>query len=246
MRLAIGGVLADAAALWRAERDVVARIAGVFFLLPILALAMLVATLPAIGDPGNEEAVFAAVRTFYAANFVWLLLASLALDFGALVLLNLFLQGRRTVRDLLTLSLTRLLPFVLIGFLTGSLTNVGFALYVIPGLYIFGRCWMMGAAYAAEPERGLLAAIERGFRLSGGNGWRIALLGCGTAAIAGSCALVLLVVAQAVTALTGNMAWVQALALVPVAAAGAGAYTAFTLVRVAVYRRLAAGSSSGT
>jgi hypothetical protein len=245
MRLPIGGVLADAAALWRAERDVVTRIAGVFFLLPILALAMLVTTLPAVGDPASEEAVFAAVRAFYVANFVWLLLASLALDFGAFVLLNLFLRGRRTVRDLLMLTLARLLPFVLIGFLTGSLINIGFALYVVPGLYIFGRSWMMGAAFAAEPERGLFAAIERGFRLSAGNGWRIALLGFGTAAIAGSCALVLLIVAQAVTALTGGLAWVQALALVPVAAVGAGAYVAFTLVRVAIYRRLA-GSSSGT
>lgn len=244
MRLPIGGVLADAVALWRAERDVVMRIAGVFFLLPILALAMLVTTIPAIDDPASNEAVLAAVRAFYVANFIWLLLASLALDFGAFVLLNLFLRGRRTVRDLLTLSLARLLPFVLIGFLTGSLINIGFALYVVPGLYIFGRCWMMAAVYAGEPDRNLFAAIERGFRLSTGHGWRIALLGIGTAAIAGSCALVLLVIAQAVTALAGGMAWVQAVALVPVAAAGAGAYVAFTLVRIAIYRRLA-GSSSG-
>ncbi|MCP3730119.1 hypothetical protein M9978_06715 [Sphingomonas sp. MG17] len=245
MRLPIGGVLADAAALWRAERDVVARVAGVFFLLPVLALAMLVSTLPAIADRTNEEAVFAAVRAFYVANFAWLLLVSLALDFGGFALLSLFLRGGRTVGELLTASLLRLVPFVLIGFLTGTLINLGFALYVIPGLYIFGRSWLMGAAYAAEPERGLLAAIERGFRLSAGNGWRIALLGCGTAAIAGSAALVMLVVAQTLTALAGNSPWVQVVALVPVAAAGAAAFVAFTLVRVAIYRRLA-GSSSGT
>lgn len=245
MKLAIGGVLADAAALWRAERDVVVRVAGVFLLLPILALAMLVSTLPPIAEPGSEKAVFDAVRAFYLANFAWLLLVSLALDFGAFVLLNLFLRGGGTVRELLTMSLLRLVPFVLIGFFTGTLVNLGFALYVVPGLYIFGRSWMMGAAYAAEPERGLLAAIERGFRMSAGNGWRIALLGVGTAAIAGSGAMVLLIVAQVLAALAGGAAWLQAVALVPVAAAGAAAYVAFTLVRVAVYRRLAE-LSSGT
>lgn len=246
MKLTVGGVLGDAAALWRAERDVLIRLSGVFFLLPILALLMLLTTLPAItGERGDGEAVFAAVRSFYAANFVWLLLASLALDFGALAVLDLFLHRGGTVRDLLVTSLMRMLPFVLIGFLTGSLINIGFALYVIPGLYAFGRCWMMGAAYAAEPGNGILAAIERGFRMSAGNGWRIALLGCGTAAIAGSGAMVLLILAQVLTALAGNAAWVQALALVLPAAAAAAAYAAFTLVRIAAYRRLA-GSISGT
>ena len=245
MKLSVGGVLADAAALWRAERDVIIRVAGVFFLLPVLALALLVTTLPVVAEAGNEAAVFAAVRSFYIANFAWLLVISLALDFGGFVLLNLFLHGGRTVRDLLTWSLLRLLPFVLLGFMTGTIINLGFALYVIPGLYIFGRCWMMGAAYAAAPGRGLFAAIDRGFRMTAGNGWRVALLGCGAAVIAGSGALVLLILAQALAALAGGSDWVQAIALVPAAAAGAAAYVAFTLVRVAIYRRLA-GSSSGT
>jgi hypothetical protein len=245
MRLNFGGVLADAVSLWRAERDVVLRVAGVFFLLPVLALAMLLTSLPEIAATAEQDAVFAAVRTFYTANFGWLLLISVAIDFGALVLLNLFLHGGQTVRELLLASLVRLVPFVLLGFVTGSVINLGFALWVLPGIYLFGRSWMMGAAYAAEPERGFLAAIERGFRVSAGNGWRIALLGCGAAAIMGSGALVLLILAQAITALSGNAALVQGVALVPVAAAGAAAYVAFTLVRVAIYRRLA-GSSSGT
>lgn len=238
------GVGEDAVALWRAERDVVLRIAGVFFLLPVLALAMLLTNLPEIAEPGSQEAVFAAFREFYTGNFGWLLLISVALDFGAFALLNLFLHGGSTVRELLLASLIRLVPFVLLGFVTGSLINLGFALWVLPGVYVFGRSWMTGAAYAAQPERGFFAAIERGFRMSAGNGWRIALLGCGTVAIMGSGALVLAILTQTVTALVGNAPWVQAVMLVPVAAAGAAAYVAFSLVRVAVYRRLA-GSING-
>lgn len=245
MRLNFGGVLADAVALWRAERDVVLRVSGVFFLLPVLALAMLLTNLPEMPQSAGQETVFAAFKAFYTANFGWLLLVSVALDYGGFVLLNLFLRGRQTVRELLLASLLRLVPFVLLGFVTGTVINLGFALWVLPGVYLFGRSWMMGAAYAAEPERGFLAAIERGFRLSAGNGWRIALLGCGTAAIVGSAALVLAAVTQTITALAGNVAWVQAVMLVPVAAAGAAAYVAFSLVRVAIYRRLAM-SMTGT
>lgn len=244
MKLSLGGALADAAALWRSERDLVARIAGVFYLLPILALAMLASGL-ALPDQATPEQVRAAVGGFYRANFAWLLLISVALEFGTLALLKLLLQRGRAVRETLQAAAVRLLPFVLLGFANGALMQLGFTLFVIPGLYVFGRTWMMGAAYAAEPERGLLGAIERGFRMSAGNGWRIALLGLGVAMTAGAAVLALLVLVQTLAALAGGAQWAQALLLVPVAVAVAAAYAAFTLVRVAAYRRLA-GSRSGT
>lgn len=244
MKLSMGGVLTDAVALWRGERDVVLRIAGVFFLLPVLALGMLLTTLPEIADPASQDAVFAVFRQFYLANFAWLLLISVALDFGGLALLNLFLRGRQTVRDALLTAGARLLPYVLLGFVTGTVIQLGFALYVLPGVYLFGRSWLMGAAYAAEPGRGFIAALERGFRLSAGNGWRIAVLGCGVVVIMGSGALVVLIIAQAITTLAGGADWIRAIMLLPVAGAGAAAYIAFNLVRIAIYRRLA-GSING-
>lgn len=243
MRLVLGSVLADAAALWRAERDLIVRIAGVFYLLPILALAMLAGGL-VLPEQASQEQVREAVSAFYRANFAWLLLISVALEFGTLALLKLFLQRGETVHALLRAAAVRLLPFVLLGFANGAVMQLGFTLFVIPGLYVFGRTWMMGAAYAAEPERGLLAAVETGFRLSAGNGWRIALLGFGVAVIAGAGALLLLILSQTGIALTGRADWAQALFTLPVAVAAAAAYAAFTLVRVAVYRRLA-GASNG-
>lgn len=243
MRLSLGSALGDAAALWRSERDLVVRIAGVFYLLPILALGMLASgiTLP---DQATQEQVRAAVSDFYRANLVWLLLISVALEFGTLALLKLFLHRSETVRGLLQAAAIRLLPFVLLGFANGAVMQLGFTLFVIPGLYIFGRTWMMGAAYAAEPGRGLFGAIERGFRVSAGNGWRLALLGMGVVIVTGAAALALLIVSQMLVTLAGGAQWAQAVFLVPVAAAASAAYVAFTLVRVAAYRRLA-GSSNG-
>lgn len=242
MRLSLGSALADAAALWRAERDLVVRIAGVFYLLPILALALLASGI-ALPEQATQEQLREVVREFYRANFVWLLLISIALEFGTLALLKLFLLRGETVGDLLRAAIVRLLPFVLLGFANGAVTQLGFTLFILPGIYVFGRTWMMGAAYAAEPERGLLGAVERGFRLSIGNGWRIAFLGFGVAVIAGAVALVLLILAQSGIALAGGAQWAQTLFVLPVAAAAA-AYTAFTLVRIAAYRRLV-GSSNG-
>lgn len=244
MSLSIGGVLTDAAALWRAERDVAVRIAGVFYLLPILALAMLAGGLE-LPDQATREQAREAMAAFYQANLVWLLLISVALDLGTLALLNLFLRPGGTVREVLTGSFVRLLPFVLLGFANGAIMQLGFWLFVLPGVYIFGRTWMMGAAYAAEPERGLLGAVERGFRMSARNGWRLALLGFGSAIIFAAATLVLLIVTQSLGALAGGAEWVQAILLLPVAIAAAWAYLIFTLVRIAAYRRLA-GSIIGT
>ena len=62
--------------------------------------------------------------------------------------------------------------------------------------------------------------------------------------LAGAAAFALLTVLQTLVALAGGAQWMQALLLVPFAAAGTAAYIAYTLVRVAAYRRLA-GSSNG-
>lgn len=243
MRLALGSALGDAAALWRAERDLVIRIAGVFYLLPILALAMLASglELPAQATP---EQAFEAFSAYYRANLIWVFALSAALEFGSLALLNLFLQRGRTIRETLQASALRLLPFFLLGYANGALIQLAATLFVVPGIYVFGRTWMMGAAYAAEPERGLLAAVERGFRVSSGNGWRLALLGVGTVLISGTAIFVLMIVVRTLVVLTGDAEWAQAVFLLPVAIAGAAAYVAFTLARIAAYRRLA-GSSNG-
>lgn len=242
MRLSLGSALADAAALWRAERDLIVRIAGVFYFLPIFALALLASGI-SLPEQATQDQIREVLREFYGANFVWLLLITIALEFGSLALLKLFLQGGETVRDLLQAAAIRLVPFVLLGFANGATMQLGFTLFILPGIYVFGRTWMMGAAYAAEPERGLLRAVERGFRLSTGNGWRIAILGFGVAATAGAGAMVLLILAQAGIAAAGGAQWAQALLILPVAAATA-AHAAFTLVRIAAYRRLA-GSNNG-
>ncbi len=243
MSLSLRGALTDAVTLWRTDRDLLVRIGGVFYALPVLAIAMLASTI-SVSDAATPEQVREAVAAFYRVNLFAVVAVSLALEFGTLAILNLYLQRGQTVGMLLRASALRLLPWVLLGLANGAIMQLGFTLFVVPGLYVFGRTWMMGAAYVAEPERGLFGAVERGFKLSARNGWRLALLGFSIAILLAAGVLVLVIVTQALVALAGGAAVVHALLLVPVAVAGAAAYGFFTLVRVAAYRRLG-GSING-
>jgi hypothetical protein len=243
MSFSFRGVLTDAAILWRTDRDLLARIAGVFMLLPILAIAYLSTTIEI--DPATApEELRERVAAFYRANIIVVVAISLALEFGTLMLLNLYLRRGQSVGELMRASGLRLLPWVLLAMANGAILQLGFALFVLPGIYIFGRTWMMGPAYVAEPERGLLGAIERGFRLSAGKGWWLALLGFGVGVVLFAAVFVLVILVQLLATALGGGQLVYGLLLVPVAAAGAGAYAFFTLVRIAAYRRLG-GSING-
>lgn len=243
MRLSLGSALGDAAALWRAERDLIVRIAGVFYLLPFLALVLLMSGLD-LPEQVKPEQAFEAFAAYYRANLIWVLAFSAAVQFGTLALLNLFLQPGGTVRETLHTSALRLLPFFLLAYANNALIQLAAMLFILPGIYVLGRTWMMGVVYAAEPERGLLGAIERGFRLSAGNGWRLALLCVGTMLIGGAAVFALLIVSQLGVALTGAVEWAQTIFLIPVMVAATAVQIAVTLVRIAAYRRLA-GSSNG-
>lgn len=243
IRLSLRGALADAVTLWRTDRDLMLRVAGVFLLVPMLAIGLLATTIdiPANATP---EQVQDLVSGFYRANLALLIVLSLALEFGTLVLLHLYLQRGRSVGEALRDSGLRMLPWVLLALANGAVFQLGFALFVLPGLYVYGRTWLMGPAYVAEPERGLLGAVGRGFGLSSGNGWRLALLAFAVAVVLVCAILALVIVSGMLAALAGGSALVQGVLLVPVAAAGGAGYAFFTLVRIAAYRRLG-GSING-
>ena len=243
MTLSFRGALTDAATLWRTDRDLLVRVCGVFLLLPILAIGLLATTIQ-LAPTAAPEQIRETVAAFYRTNIIAFVTISLALEFGTLMLLNLYLQRGKSVGEMMRASALRLLPWVLLALANGAILQLGLTLFIVPGVYIFGRTWMMGVAYVAEPERGLLGAVERGFRLSAGNGWRLALLGFCVGIVIFAAIFVLVILAQSLATVLGGSALVHAVLLVPVAAAAAGGYAFFTLVRIAAYRRLG-GSING-
>jgi hypothetical protein len=130
MTLGLAGVLADARALWRSERDLLLPIAGMFFVVPMLAIILLLAD-SGFADVAPEK-LREAVMAFYVANLVPILLANLAIEFGTFATLNLYLQGGgRTLGEVLLLTLRRFLPWLAIDITAALLFSFGSSLFLL-------------------------------------------------------------------------------------------------------------------
>ncbi|HVJ03465.1 MAG TPA: hypothetical protein VM662_14880 [Sphingomonas sp.] len=238
-------VFADAAVLWRSERELLARMAGVFFFLPMLAVVLLIAS-SGFGREVTPEQFREALLAFQSANFLPLLLASIALDFGTFAVLNLLLQGGgRTLGEVLRMSLLRFLPFVAITIVAGALFSLGLSLFVLPGLFAFARTWLAAPAYAAAPQRGPFVALAEGWRRS--RGWTWLLILAATGAVLVPALFVAMLAAALFAAIgvpTGMSQAAEIAAHLTAAAIAAFAWTRLAVLRVAFYRLT--GASSGT
>jgi hypothetical protein len=241
VNVTIYALLVDAAALWRRERRLVVPVAGVFFFLPMLAIVLLVARID-VPQSATAEEMRAAIAAFYNAHYGAILAINLVLDFGGFALLNLFLQGNgRTLGEVLSISLRRFLPVVAINLIAGLAFGLGASLFLLPGLYLFGRTWLAAPAYAARPEQGMIGALGEGWKLSGGLAWLGLLTLAAVALLAGLALLLfsLLPVVMAAAAFDDAPA-VRMVADAAVAAVGAVTWSALAILRVAAYRALAA------
>ncbi|MDV3455486.1 hypothetical protein RZN05_00705 [Sphingomonas sp. HF-S4] len=237
MRLDLVGVLADARALWRRERELLVPIAGMFFFVPMLAIVLLLANSGFPGDATPEQ-LREAIAAFYEANIVAILAANLAIAFGSFTVLNLFFQGGgRTLGEVLGITLRRFLPYLAIYLIASVLFSFGLSLLVLPGLFVFGRTWLAAPSFAAMPEKGPIHAFREGWRRSAGFNWIVLLAAAMVTVIVAMLLIVVssvligglatlvearvaLVIGHVVTALIGGLAW-----------------TGFALLRVAAYRR---------
>ncbi|MDK2767238.1 hypothetical protein [Sphingomonas sp.] len=246
MTFSFRGVLADAVTLWRTDRDLMWPIAGAFLFLPLLGLFLLV-TMSGIQLPegGDREQTREVINTFLLSNLGWMGLIIALTEFGGLALLSLYLRRGETVGAVLLASLQRLIPFFLIGIVVNTLVQLGTYLLFVPAIYVFGRTWMMGVAFAAEPTRGAWQAMVRGFQLSEKNGWKIGFfaLGLGLFIVATALSIGIVIFAIAAPLVAGSQA-AASLVFVPIALLVTVSWVFFTLVRIALYRRLG-GSING-
>ncbi len=246
MTFSFRGVLTDAATLWRTDRNLMWPIAGVFVFLPLLGMFILATTsgvaLPENGDRAQTQEV---LNAFLLANIGWLGLIIALTNFGDLALITLYLRRGETVAAVLLSSVQRLIPFFLIGIVVNVLIQFASYLLIVPAIYVFGRTWMMGVAFAAEPTQGAWQAMVRGFELSDRNGWKIGFFALGVALFIAASVLSIAVVILAIAApLVGGSQSAASLVFAPLALVVTVGWVLFTLVRIALYRRLG-GSING-
>jgi hypothetical protein len=246
MTFSFRGVVSDAVTLWRTDRSLMWPIAGVFLFLPLLGMFILATTsgvtLPESGDRAQTQEV---LNAFLLSNIGWFGLIIALTEFGGLALLSLYLRRGETVGAVLLSSVQRLIPFFLIGIVVNVLIQLASYLLIVPAIYVFGRTWMMGVAFAAEPTQGAWQAIVRGFELSDKNGWKIGFFALGVALFLAASVLSIAVVILALAApLVGGSQSAASIVLVPIALIVTASWVFFTLVRIALYRRLG-GSING-
>ncbi|MEN3749305.1 hypothetical protein TPR58_19180 [Sphingomonas sp. HF-S3] len=231
-KLRFAALFEDAAALWRTNRDLLLAIAGVFYLLPILALLMFVPAprLAGLQPDAQRDAILA-----WAANWPWFLIGSAVQLIGTVAILTLLLTpGRISLRDALILAVRRIVPLFGLWSMVSLVCFAGFFPLVIPGLYLLGRTFLAIPISVAERSRlfpAFVASIER----TRGHGWMIAAAYM-TVFLANF--MVSNLLAPLLDAAGAGSPVLSGVVLVLVAGAGALAALATTLVQASAYRGL--------
>lgn len=179
MRLGFAAVLGDAAALWRANRDLLVRVTAVFFFLPAFAMQLF-----PVAEVSLDVATDAPPKQLLQVWFdlmtllwPWVLGTTLAQTLGTALLLVLLLDERRpTLSEALGRAI-RLAPALFVALiLSFALVGVGLGIFILPGLYAIGRTLLTGAVLVGEHQTNPLKAIAIGIARTTGNGWMLFLL----------------------------------------------------------------------
>ncbi len=183
----------QASATVSANKELLVALAGVFFFLPSLALALF---FPQPEPPAGAEPkqLMEMMGTFYRGIAPYLVLATLVQVLGQLAVLTLTARaGRATVGDAIRAAAGGLLPYlgvqalvvlaVMVVFgLVAMLSALSAALAVVTGLLVLiAAIWatirllLIPVVIAVEGQRNPLAVLRRSWQLTFGNAGRILL-----------------------------------------------------------------------
>ncbi|HMJ94198.1 MAG TPA: YciC family protein [Allosphingosinicella sp.] len=171
MKFSYSEVWNDAVEMLRTNATIVIALAGVFLFLPGLLVAHF---LPMPTTEAGFRELYRLMWEYFTANGLWIFLARLVAMVGEISLLILFLDARGRSVGTLIAAAVMILPFYFVAsFLSGLMLAVGFALLIVPGLYLIGRLALVGPHIAAAGERNPIAAIRRSFEMTEGKGWAV-------------------------------------------------------------------------
>lgn len=172
----MGAAWDDATTLVRAHLPLTGVLAGLFFFLPGMVMALLG---PApLSPPANAtpDQLSAMVMADLRQQLPWLLAVTMASTLGSVAILRLWLARAGTsVGEALAFTLA-VIPTMIVMFLIQSLLfGIAALLLIVPAIYLLGR---FAAAYPLVADRNIknpVAALTGSWKLTSGNGWRVAL-----------------------------------------------------------------------
>ncbi|MCD2324704.1 hypothetical protein LQ953_11835 [Sphingomonas sp. IC-56] len=243
MTWSVPAVFVDARALWRSERDLLVRVASVFFFLPTLATRLFL-PMPEVETADRQE-LLRIVSEWLAQQGGWIVLQLVLLTFGSGVVLVLLLDRSRPTLGAAMARTLKLLPLLLIAWTCVLFTMaLGSMLLLIVALYIGGRAFLTGAAVVTRPERGPFAAVMDSVRMTARRGWVVA----GMCVMVFACSYVGALLFSAVTLMverSGGSPLLQLPLEILTAAVSAAGSLAMVILQAAIYRA-AEVPSSGT
>lgn len=245
-----------------ANREVLLALAGVFFLLPSLALGLLLP--PPEGSPGmSGDAAMKLMQDYYVSALPFIAPMALVQAAGTLALLTLFTDRTRpTVGAAIRQGLAGILPYILAQLLLGvgiglagalllgvaaatgaaALTAAAVGMVAALAVYVAIRTSLSAPVIAVEGERNAVAALKRSWALTRGNAARIGVFYL----LVGIAFLVVMMVVMAVAgvllALVGGKQAADIGGMIVSSAMGAAMTLYFAAIMAAVHRQLAGPS----
>jgi hypothetical protein len=163
----------DAAALFKAHREMALAIAGVFILLPLILFGYLAPQAEVVpGQTGN--AALQQALMLLKDMLPWLIGLSLVSIVGELaILFNVMDDSKPTVGESLSLALRAFIPVFLARLISGLAILLGVILLIVPGIYLSIKFSQISQAIVAEKITNPMDALSRSWALTKGNSIQI-------------------------------------------------------------------------
>lgn len=250
MKLDVAGVLHDAWALAKRDREVLIGVSGLLIFVPQLAVFLLIRlhlTMPADFEtnPEAQKAFVLQMQAWMSANLPGLLLAALASLIAQIAITSLYVdRARLTVAAALARAPSRLWPVLLIALVASPLAlSIQFvSLLIVPAAYLQGRLLLTMPILLGDQPISALGAIRTSWQKTGGHGLACAGLAC-------IAVLPVIILVLPLNALGTAAEWaLMANPVVALLICGCGALIASAgaigkmLIEIALYRRLNSGT----
>lgn len=163
-------VWADTIKLMRTHWVALIAIAGVFNFLPTLLVNHFY-PMPEPAADADLQLRFQQILNYYRDHSLVIVLESFVIMIGSAAMMRLVFARSGTVGGALLFAITLLPAYSTLIVLANIAIGAGFMLFIVPGLYLWGRLIPAAPAMVAEERRNPIDALKRGWALSEGHAW---------------------------------------------------------------------------
>lgn len=171
----MGAAWDDAMTLVRAHLPLTGVLAGLFFFLPGMAMALIGPTPLAPPTNVTPEQLSSMMIADMKQQLPWLLVIMVASTLGSVAILRLWLARAGTsVGEALAFALVMIPTMVVLFLIQSVLFAIALILLIVPAIYLLGRFSTVYPLLADRNLKNPIEALAGSWKLTRGNGWRIA------------------------------------------------------------------------